>query len=494
MVQIAAQPLSALGNLQSAFGSFAAREERKRAEARARAARKSNRVGQIVGLAAGAAALSNPATAPYAPVFFAGGQFAGSKLAGGDPDPVNAAPAIFATAANVQANNQRLAEVSALQTIRDDRTRANEPLGLPTGQPPPATALDAGIGSPRPFQTATGALQIQQALRPPPPEQFSLAPGAARFQGREEIARNPAVEGGKKTDSQRFGRNFFIPNAGDPSTGDVFISKDGQNYVDKEGTKQSIPPGSFLIDSRISFDVHRGVTSQARAAQDLAKPPPPSRTGAAQKTGSKIDVFKAAKGGTGPISNLKAAWDGTVGAVIDYQFFPENAKNRSQINTFNQSIKASLLNSPRNPITEAQIVQKKILVDPDKFWQNSQESVQRMEQLKLFLQERRRGNLETLAEGGLEKKERGILQQKTNQITRALRWLDRPDQSGRERPFGGSGQPAPRIVEADLTAESVKSLTDAQAQTVDVSLLTDKSVMDALEARLDEIAKRLRSQ
>lgn len=89
--------------------------------------------------------------------------------------------------------------------------------------------------------------------------------------------------------------------------------------------------------------------------------------------------------GTGALSNLKAAMDATLGQVIDATFdggvfFQDTQEAREDIRLFNQEVKRAIVNNPRFPVAEQEIVQK-MLTDPNAWFKNPATAVVNFRQL-----------------------------------------------------------------------------------------------------------------
>ncbi len=105
-----------------------------------------------------------------------------------------------------------------------------------------------------------------------------------------------------------------------------------------------------------------------------------------------IDVSQ----GTGPMSNLAAAAGRVVGPFVPGELFPDQQAARDQLRKFNQEAKQALVNNPRFPVAEQNIV-REILPDPDKFFEDPDTAVKDFARLLEFLATKRTTNEQLVA-------------------------------------------------------------------------------------------------
>jgi len=108
----------------------------------------------------------------------------------------------------------------------------------------------------------------------------------------------------------------------------------------------------------------------------------------AQMPAGKIE--EAALGGTGPYSKLYAGLDAFFGGLgVDAAFgkegfFPQTQANRNKLRNFNQLAKIVLVNNPKFPVAEQEIVSK-MLANPDEFWNNPDNEANKYRELRTTL-------------------------------------------------------------------------------------------------------------
>ena len=115
------------------------------------------------------------------------------------------------------------------------------------------------------------------------------------------------------------------------------------------------------------------------------------------------DVGAAVELGTGPASNLIALADMVIsGAVdlatlgtVDIELAPETQEARQALRLFNQEVKQSIVNNPRFPVAEQQLVER-LLPTPEKL-KNPQTAVRDYVQLMRFLETKFRANSDLLS-------------------------------------------------------------------------------------------------
>lgn len=153
-----------------------------------------------------------------------------------------------------------------------------------------------------------------------------------------------------------------------------------------------------------------------------------------------ISIEEAARGGTGPWANLAAAVDGVIGGLLDTNsLFPDVAENRQHLRTLNQVAKTVLVNNPRFPVAEQQIVQQ-LLPDPDTFFANPQTEARNLANLRQILATVYEQNLASIQSGAVTQKAAGELANKNAEIARVLALMGDPPTPVQTEPQDGAGQ------------------------------------------------------
>jgi len=103
---------------------------------------------------------------------------------------------------------------------------------------------------------------------------------------------------------------------------------------------------------------------------------------------------------TGIVSNGKALLDATVGQLTSAlggsgSLFPDTQESRQQLRMFNQQVKRAIVNNPRYPVAEQQMVQR-MLPDPQSWFTNPHTALQNFQQLMHHLSQVRTQNEQQL--------------------------------------------------------------------------------------------------
>jgi hypothetical protein len=226
--------------------------------------------------------------------------------------------------------------------------------------------------------------------------------------------------------------NYIIPN--EDGTRQVVLSADGQTYKAADGSLKKLPFGSFKQGSENAAEAVRQNEVSNRAQTSLNNTPAASARPAAEGP---------TRVGTGPWSNVQAGLNAALGDATYHLFnkdglFRETQANRDYLRQIAQFGKAALVNNPRFPVAEQEIVGT-LLPNPDQFWANPRTEAQKIPLLRNTLNEQLRTHNEELAKGGLTKEHVSEIQRKKTQIEQAIRLLGPGDAS--LGALGGGDQP-----------------------------------------------------
>lgn len=141
------------------------------------------------------------------------------------------------------------------------------------------------------------------------------------------------------------------------------------------------------------------------------------------------DVFGAVEEGTGPIAGLRAATNAVVGPFIEGTPFENTARARAGLRNFAQEAKTALVNNPRFPVAEQQIVQE-LMPDPGRFWVDPDAERDKLRELRSFLQNKISQNRRSMSSGQVTQDEHGRLANQIESIERVLGLMGSPDQAG----------------------------------------------------------------
>lgn len=158
----------------------------------------------------------------------------------------------------------------------------------------------------------------------------------------------------------------------------------------------------------------------AGGGQPQGGQPGPQRQAAPSIGASRPNMAEATREGTGPWRRIGSAMDAVFGGLIGRgSLFPETAENKATIRSFNQLAKSALVNNPRFPVAEQQIVAQ-MLPDPDALFTNPENEVQKLETLRQTLNDVLAINQEAISSGQITQEEVGLLANKNAEIRRVL--------------------------------------------------------------------------
>lgn len=180
--------------------------------------------------------------------------------------------------------------------------------------------------------------------------------------------------------------------------------------------------------------------SRARATADI-----PSRVqrvqnitpeGEAQPTAAApaTTVFEAASKGTGPVATGKEVISNLLGPFISGRVFADTTESRQALRIFNQEAKTALVNNPRFPVAEQQVVQK-LLGDTEKVFKDPDVARQDMVQLHDFLTRKRQTNQSLISAGGIPRSSETDLREQNVALDRVLNLMGDPNQADTANAF-----------------------------------------------------------
>lgn len=186
---------------------------------------------------------------------------------------------------------------------------------------------------------------------------------------------------------------------------------------------------SYLVDKATGNAQRLKVKNPSDVTtSDQGTAPPPSA--------AAPNLESATKGGTGLYARLGTIFDAVAGGIFTpgTSQAPETAKAKQTIRMFNQTAKTMLVNNPRFPVAEQQLVEK-MLPDPDAMFTNPATEAQKVPQLRDYLVRLREGAQQSIQSGNITQQETGLLANKVESINRILDLMG-PVSGGR-----GGGQP-----------------------------------------------------
>ena len=227
---------------------------------------------------------------------------------------------------------------------------------------------------------------------------------------------NEITEGGgtasvsKISTSPKTPRGFRIEGKG------IFTSYDGGvTYLDKDGSIQMVPGGSFEVSNTVAADVARTEKLTANANKQLLEMdaqlianmgqdginPETGKPYTAQEQAEVMDAYKAARIGTGFWSNVRAGIDAVGGGLTSPEAFNKVFKDTQEARKFVKMVRvlgrSALAVSPRFAVADLQSVEQ--LLPSEKYLGNPQTEAQKLATLSGYIDQQKRRILTEFASG-----------------------------------------------------------------------------------------------
>lgn len=216
----------------------------------------------------------------------------------------------------------------------------------------------------------------------------------------------------------------------DPSTGEEIARGDERRPPTGRYRSEVDQFGNVtIIDSTTGEIVRREGRPGSQA--------PRAGGGPKRRADGQGDVFGAVEEGMGPFANMRAGINNVIGPFMSGIPFEGTNRSRAAIRNFNQEAKTALVNNPRFPVAEQEVVQR-ILPDPGKFFQDPDAARQDLMELRSFLTNKRQQIQQSMQSGRVTQDEVGKLANQMEAINRVLGLMGDPDAPGEE----GGGLPS----------------------------------------------------
>lgn len=125
-------------------------------------------------------------------------------------------------------------------------------------------------------------------------------------------------------------------------------------------------------------------------------------------------IKQATEKGTGPFAQVQAGISNVIGPFVEGALFEDTTESRQQLNIFKQTAKTALVNNPKFPVSEQELVAN-LLPDPDKFFKDPDTARSDLKKLEESLQGLKSAKEKQLSKTTLTTERRGEL---TDQISR----------------------------------------------------------------------------
>lgn len=186
--------------------------------------------------------------------------------------------------------------------------------------------------------------------------------------------------------------------------------------------------GNFYSVNMVTNESQLVVGKDAEAINGMvadAKPQEPSDRKQGKGTKLEQDVTK----GTGPFAVIQAGISNVIGPFVEGTIFEDTTDARQSVRLFSQIAKTGLINNPRFPVAEQEIV-RQLLPDVDKFFIDPERARADLTKLKEFLVDTRESKAAELNKGKITTERRGELSDQISRIDELLTLMETPAESG----------------------------------------------------------------
>lgn len=174
-----------------------------------------------------------------------------------------------------------------------------------------------------------------------------------------------------------------------------------------------------------------GAQTGQQPAQPGQQPGQPQQPGQAQQPGqppaqttAPTAIEQAVERGTGPFAKMRAGMSNVFGPFIEGAIFEDTTDARQQIRIFSQTAKTRLIQNPRFPVAEQNIV-KPLLPDADQFFKDPDTARRDLQKLKEHLIDSRNAK-EGELDSKITMKRRGELFDQISAINEVLSLMEAP--------------------------------------------------------------------
>jgi hypothetical protein len=307
-------------------------------------------------------------------------------------------PKVNAIASYLQGQSERDQTWTDEDIAKVGRTLENTRLGVIAKSPNPANiqqgitrnlereSFTRALADPK-FRTETyGPTMNAQAGR----GQYAASTGINTFSGAADSPLAQAVVGLRGAQADR-------------ATAAASQSNARAREIDKTSRTGIRPGAPLIVTDESGGDRYAGAyeaVGEAPGARPAPRKPPEVAGGLPKKTRDELltknseidrilsfideDLVDASGTGTGALAGILQGLDATLGQVTPGQIAPDTQEAKQKLREFVQIAKTAIVNNPKFPVAEQQVVAK-MLPDPDAFFKNPETAVQNLKSLRNLL-------------------------------------------------------------------------------------------------------------
>ena len=173
----------------------------------------------------------------------------------------------------------------------------------------------------------------------------------------------------------------------------------------------------------------------------------PAETPAAE-TGTERPLETDVRIGTGPFAKIQTGISNIFGPLAEKEaFFEDTTTAKQRLRTFNQTLKTAIVNNPRFPVAEQEIVAKS-LPDVDAFFKDPDTAVADLKQLKKTLVDFKTSKAKELKNKNITSERRGDLADQVSRLDEVLSLVtfEKPKQASGKSKQSSASEKAPEGV------------------------------------------------
>lgn len=189
--------------------------------------------------------------------------------------------------------------------------------------------------------------------------------------------------------------------------------------------------GPDELGNFFSVNVATGVKTKLEedVKQTVLEILPPEAQPEEQPESEDRTLGEAVEVGTGPFAKVQAGLSNLLGPFMEGQIFKDTTDARQQIRIFSQTAKTALINNPKFPVKEQEIVSK-LLPDADTFFIDPDRSRSDLNELKNALEKSKASKEKESKKKLITSKKRGALLDQISGIDEILTLMEEPEDAG----------------------------------------------------------------
>ena len=186
--------------------------------------------------------------------------------------------------------------------------------------------------------------------------------------------------------------------------------------------------GDFFVVNAVTGTKRKVEGQDKKAILDIVPPEtevPPVEGKDVTDLPEKRSIEENIKKGTGPFSKIQAGISNVFGPVIEGAIFKDTTDARQQVRIFSQIAKVGLINNPKFPVAEQQIVAG-LLPNPDDFLRDPDTSASNLRELKGFLTTSKEAKVKESKKERISAERRADLSDQVSTIDELLSLMEKP--------------------------------------------------------------------